>query len=417
MIIAKRYLVVEEIGRGGMGAVFRCQHEVLGREIALKVLLPHVVGSKKAEERFMREAQVAALFRHPNAVEIYDFGRDRGLSYMAMPLLKGEELGSVIQRERGLYVPRMIRLGWQLADALVAAHKQRIIHRDLKPENIIVERSQNGEEQPMILDFGLAHIIDHQVLGRMTTEGRIIGSPAYMSPEQLYGDMQISTASDLYSLGCVFYEMLCGAPPFEGSIFQIASKHVGLVPPLPSERGAELPSALEDLVMRMLRKAAPQRPSASDVRAVLVQLQIEKAGECERGQKLGRETQMLTASKHGFHKLLKPKPAPGQLRLALLGELEAALSTGLRSNGISVEPLEEGIGEAQAVLVAQEELLEQGLKSGLPVIAAIKPGDVQLIAELLRAGIAEVLPLPLKLEDLLRASRRTIRRAQRRGGS
>src|SRR6266516_1290919 len=220
-VVADRYHVVKKLGEGGMGQVYLAEHVKMGRRSAIKVMNPSMVHDPDAVARFNREAANASRINHPNVCAIYDFGETPdGLIYLAMEFIEGEPLTELIEREGALPVPRAAAIFLQTADALQAAHDLGIVHRDLKPDNIMLSRRKGGGDTVKVVDFGIAKAVGGDEAGQKVTKtGLVVGTPEFMSPEQLSGD-KLDGRSDLYSLALVFYRMLAGKLPFEATTVQ-----------------------------------------------------------------------------------------------------------------------------------------------------------------------------------------------------
>ena len=220
-VIADRYHVVKKLGEGGMGQVYLAEHVKMGRRSAIKVMNAAMVHDPDAVARFNREASNASRITHPNVCAIYDFGETPdGLIYLAMEFIEGEPLTELLEREGALPVPRATAIFLQTADALQAAHDLGIVHRDLKPDNIMLTSRKTSGEVVKVVDFGIAKAVGGDQAGQKVTKtGLVIGTPEFMSPEQLSGD-EVDGRSDLYSLALVFYRMLIGKLPFEATSVQ-----------------------------------------------------------------------------------------------------------------------------------------------------------------------------------------------------
>jgi serine/threonine-protein kinase len=209
--LADRYLIERELGHGGMAVVYLARDQKLNRAVALKVLRPELAASL-GTERFLREIEIAAKLTHPNILSVHDCGEGDGLLYYVMPYVDGESLRDRLKRETQLPIDDALRITGQVASALDHAHRHDVIHRDIKPENILLH-----EGEAMVADFGIALAVQQAGGERLTETGLSLGTPAYMSPEQVAGDRAIDARSDIYALGCVLYEMLAnrgraGAP-------------------------------------------------------------------------------------------------------------------------------------------------------------------------------------------------------------
>jgi hypothetical protein len=266
------YAVRAVLGRGGMGAVLLADDTALGRQVAVKVMLPTVAADPIARERFLREARAAAGIQHDHVVQIHHVGEDGGVPYLVMPLLRGEALEARLEREGALPVAEVIRIGAEAAEGLAAAHAQNLIHRDVKPANLWLE-APGGRVK--VLDFGLAR--QETVGDSVTRSGTILGTPAYMAPEQVDG-LRVDARADLFSLGASLYRAATGQAAFGGPTLTavlraVAERH----PPSPHEVNPAIPLALSELIMGMLAKTPGERPpSARAVADALRRLNLAK---------------------------------------------------------------------------------------------------------------------------------------------
>jgi tetratricopeptide (TPR) repeat protein len=252
--LADRYAVERELGRGGMAVVMLARDLKHQRQVAIKVIRPELSESL-GTDRFLREIEVAAQLTHPHILPVFDSGAADGLLYYVMPYVEGGSLRAWLEREPQLPVDLALRLTGQVADALEYAHGRGVVHRDIKPENILLE---SGEA--VIADYGLALAISAAGGERLTESGLALGTPAYMSPEQAAGDTRIDGRTDVYSLGCVLYEMLAGEPPFTGPTAQaVMAKRFGASPPLIRVVREGVPLAVEQAIDRALAKAPADR--------------------------------------------------------------------------------------------------------------------------------------------------------------
>jgi len=252
--------------------VYRVEHTLLGRAAAVKVLQPELSRNQDMVDRFFNEARATAQLQHPGIVEVFDFGyAEDGAAFIVMELLHGENLTSRIAREGRLPWPTACRFARQIASALAAAHRAQIVHRDLKPDNVflVIEPDQR-EERTKVLDFGIAKLADAGASGSVKTRADLImGTPAYMSPQQCRGAGQVDHRADIYSLGCIVFEMVCGRPPFVGEGFgDLVAAHMVTPPPPPRQLAVDLPGPLERLILRMLAKAEADRPQSMEAVAV-----------------------------------------------------------------------------------------------------------------------------------------------------
>ncbi|MCW8139936.1 MAG: serine/threonine protein kinase, partial [Planctomycetota bacterium] len=258
-----KYEVLGKLGEGGMGAVFKARHVLLGTTVALKVVHPQLANSKEAVERFLREARAALEFTHPNAITTREFGRTRdGLLYMTLDFCPGASLRKVLQEQGRLPAPRALSIARQALSALAEAHAKGIVHRDLKPENLLVEHDEQGE-LARVCDFGIAKLLDapgeHE--GESLTGQQVIGTPHYMAPEQACADA-VDGRTDVYAIGCVLYEMLTGERPFVAkSAKDVLMKQISVPPVPPRERApdAGITPALEQVVLKAMAKEPAAR--------------------------------------------------------------------------------------------------------------------------------------------------------------
>lgn len=220
-VVADRYHVIKKLGEGGMGQVYLAEHVKMGRRSAIKVMSPSMVHDPDAVARFNREAANASRITHPNVCAVYDFGETPdGLIYLAMEFVEGEPLTAIIEREGALPLARATAIFKQTADALQAAHDLGIVHRDLKPDNIMVAKNRDGGDLVKVVDFGIAKAVGGDEAGQKVTKtGLVVGTPEFMSPEQLSGD-KVDGKSDLYSLALVYFRMLTGQLPFQADSVQ-----------------------------------------------------------------------------------------------------------------------------------------------------------------------------------------------------
>jgi serine/threonine-protein kinase len=257
------YEVLEQIGRGGMGVVYRAEQVALGRQVALKVIAPELAGDEDFRARFKREYRTAASIDHPNVVPIYEAGESGSQLFIAMRLVPGDDLRDILRTHGGLDPSRAADLVAQVGGALDAAHAAGLVHRDVKPANVLVARV-GGSEHAFLSDFGLTkHVTSH---GGLTRTGQWVGTVDYMAPELVDG-RPADARSDVYSLGCVLFEALTGQVPFprDADMAKLYA-HVQAAPPSPSSLRPGLPPALDDLVARALAKDPDQRPqSAGDL--------------------------------------------------------------------------------------------------------------------------------------------------------
>jgi serine/threonine-protein kinase len=269
-VLADRYHILKRIGEGGMGRVYLGEHVKMNRQCAIKVMSPALVNDHESAARFAREASSAARIIHPNVAAVFDYGESDGLVYLVMEYVEGEALARILAREAPLSVDRALELGRQIADGLGAAHELGIVHRDLKPDNILVARTRMGREVAKVVDFGIAKAMQENAGDALTRTGLVIGTPEFMSPEQLLGD-PIDARSDLYALGCILHLMLTASPPFAATTReQMIKRRLTEEAPHVQHIDPGLPDSLDRIVMRLLaRSPADRYGSAAEVRDAL----------------------------------------------------------------------------------------------------------------------------------------------------
>jgi len=246
------YRIDELIGRGGMGVVYRAYDLRLKRMVALKLMAPELALDQRFRERFSREAELAMSLEHPNVVPIHDAGDIDGRLYLAMRYVEGTDLRALLHAEGALDQARALAICSQVANALDAAHANGLVHRDVKPSNVLLDAS----EHVYLADFGLTRRLDEQ--GGPAGEGRSVGTPAYLAPEQIEGG-QVDGRADVYALGCLLYECLTGEAPFAGSRLAVAWAHLEEEAPSAKARRPELPEAIDAVIRRAMAKEPDAR--------------------------------------------------------------------------------------------------------------------------------------------------------------
>ncbi|WTI73014.1 serine/threonine protein kinase [Streptomyces sp. NBC_00727] len=259
MLVAGRYRLISAIGRGGMGEVWRATDEVLGRAVAVKLLLGEHA-DESATARFRLEAQTAARLSHPHLVAVFDFGAWENRLFLVMELVEGRSLADLLLAQERLGPEQAAHIAGQAAAGLAAAHRQGVVHRDIKPGNLMLD----GEGTVKIGDFGIAQFVDDPSAA-LTTTGHIVGTSLYLAPERALG-RTADAASDMYSLGCVIYQLLLGQPPFRSDTATATLyQHVD-TPPVPlRQRGVDVSAAFDAYLLGLLAKQPEDRPTAQQV--------------------------------------------------------------------------------------------------------------------------------------------------------
>jgi serine/threonine-protein kinase len=292
-VVDNRYRVIEVIGRGGMGVVYRIEHLRMGKIAAMKVLHHDLESDPEVSRRFRTEAAAVSRLTHHNTVQVFDFGAAHGALYLVMEYVRGRDVGSLIDRDGPMSFERAAPLIGQVAAALTEAHELGVIHRDLKPENILVTRTHGGQDFVKVLDFGLAKLGEQGDPGdsasgdRLINTGKaIVGTPYYMSPEQIRGD-PVDARADVYSLGALMYKLLTAEPPFRAKTpVGVLTKHLTepLVPPTERRPDLDLPPEIDAVIARAMAKSRHER--YSDV--ALLAADLAAIYEGEAGASTGR---------------------------------------------------------------------------------------------------------------------------------
>ena len=334
--VVGNYRIGEQLGEGGVGAVYRAEHTQLGKKAAVKVLLEELSNNKDVVARFFNEARAATAIDHPGIVSVFDFGYAVDhRAYIVMEFLEGETLGERRRRLGRLPVPEALTICRQVAGALGAAHARGIVHRDLKPDNIMLVRDPDvlGGQRAKVLDFGIAKLIEHEERSAddtlpavKTKSGKIMGTPTYMAPEQCRGAGDVDHRADIYALGCVLYALICGRPPFlaEASGDLIAA-HILSEPPAPRTVSPEIPEPVEEVLLRLMAKRPDDRYAS--MAEVVAALEGASAGTLPAG--LGRRASAVRPVASGD---LLPTVDDGPKQPTTLGSA-AQQSTSLPTGG------------------------------------------------------------------------------------
>ena len=275
-VLGDRYLLQSRIGRGGMATIYRARDLQMDRDVAVKMLREVYSTNPKFVTRFLREARAASALKHPNIVQVYDYGQTDGNYYIVMELVEGTDLRSYLSSHDVLDVDRAIIIAHDIALGLGAAHRRGIVHRDVKPQNVLI----GIDGSIKLTDFGIVSLYKNANAERLTTSGMTLGTVQYFAPEQAQGEI-VSPAADVYALGIVMYEMLTGHPPFDGnSPVVVAMQHIQDQPEPPGQFNPSIPAALEEIILRCLEKEPGTRfPDGSQLARALEMLGDAKMSE------------------------------------------------------------------------------------------------------------------------------------------
>src|SRR6202166_25554 len=259
-----RYEILEELGHGAMGTVYRAKDPAMDRVVALKTIISLMLASEQAgdfRERFYREARAAGALTHPGIVPVFDVGEHEGLPFLVMEFISGKTLADTVKKGERLTLDRVCEIGQKIAEALGYAHQHGVVHRDIKPANILLtSKETHGIERPKITDFGVAKL----AAGHTTLTGQILGTPAFMPPEQFTG-APVDGRADIFSLGVVLYWMATGEQPFPGESVTAVSYKVGQTEPVPPPKlNPSLPAKLESIILKCLAKNPAERYQSGD---------------------------------------------------------------------------------------------------------------------------------------------------------
>ncbi|NUN15884.1 MAG: serine/threonine protein kinase [Myxococcales bacterium] len=423
-VVSDRYRIEQPLGEGGMGVVFLARQLNLDRVVAIKILRPQLAIDPVARTRFEREARAAATLDHPGVIKIFDFGEHNGLLYLTMERIVGMTLRQLLRATSDtLPIERAISITTQIADVLTATHAISLVHRDLKPENIFLVPSDLGQDRVVVADFGLAIFSADRLGERLTRTGEVMGTPAYLSPEQTRGKA-LGPKVDVYALGCILYEMITGTVPFDGPDVQLVMQQAFAIPDSPRERRPNLliPQTLDSLVMAMLTKSPDHRPDAIAVRQMLLALDPEAS-------------RMLTPRNE-----LKDKPrqhrmvTQGDLRtltmaidgddddtmgasLGVAGPIDEWNMTLLANQGFRPRLLQTTFpGQPVEIILITEpesQYLELANQYAVPTVVMAKNNELSHLAELIRYGVSEIVPHGSEHAELIRRIRRALRRSRR----
>jgi hypothetical protein len=329
------YRIIGVLGRGGIGVVYTAEHNLIGRRAAVKVLNSHYSQDEPMVQRFFNEARASSLIKHPGIVDVFDFGyTEDGAAYIIMELLEGESLAARLARDHKLAPPLALAILRRLATALAAAHRNGMIHRDLKPDNVFLAAHPEDALgfEVKVLDFGVAKLMRPGRAARVTESGALLGTPLYMSPEQCRGAENVDRRSDVYSLGCIAYEMLTGRPPFEPvAAMDVFNAHVSEKPAPLRTHEPDLSPTLDDFVLSMLAKKPGDRPQTME--------EVASAfAAIEGGRELPISVATTTARRRGRPRSSRLPIVLAALAFALAGGLVAAAKLRNRSQAPVAAP-------------------------------------------------------------------------------
>ena len=310
------YVIVGKLGQGGMGIVYLAQQESMDRKVALKILPEHFAAKERMLRRFKKEVRVLACLEHANIVTAFDAGEDNGLHYLAMSYVRGESLDMVVKRDGVMPEPDVLKVLQETVGALAFAwNEHRLVHRDLKPANLM--RDEKGVIK--LMDFGLGTSVEDEE--RTTVTGTVMGTPGYMSPEQVNGCKNLDFRSDIYALGCTAYHLATGRPPFDGGVIQVLAKQLQAKMPDPRETNPKLSDGFVALLQKMLAKRPMDRPNSyaallSDIARITDGRSVVKTGgESETLLEISNDESAVHHSGHEISEPL-PKASPQRNRIS-----------------------------------------------------------------------------------------------------
>ncbi|MBN2409766.1 MAG: protein kinase, partial [Candidatus Aminicenantes bacterium] len=312
-IFAERYLIIDTLGKGGMGKVYKALDQEINESVALKLIKPEIAADREAIERFQNEIKIARRITHKNICRMYHLGREKDTFYITMEYIQGENLKKMIKMTRGMSLGAALGIARQICQGLVEAHRLGIVHRDLKPQNSMLD--EDGGVR--VMDFGIASSVETR---GATLPGMMIGTPEYMSPEQIDGN-PVDARSDIYSLGIILYEMLTGKTPFTGDTpWSVVLKHKNERPHDPREINPAIPEAMSRIILRCLEKSKDKRyQSAEELLSALQDIKEENS----RIETRLRTRQIKAARRRSF-RLPSKKAAGWAVASALLILIAAA---------------------------------------------------------------------------------------------
>jgi hypothetical protein len=379
LALEERYTIEAELGGGGMSLVFLARDVRHARRVVIKVLPPELTHSLGAE-RFLREIRTTAKLNHPHIVPLHDSGEADGLLYYVTPFMEGESLADRIRREGPLPVRRALHITREVADALSYAHAQGVVHRDVKPGNILLL----GQGHACVADFGLARALHTAANRQLTATGLTIGSPHYMSPEQIEDASRVDARSDTYGLGCVLYEMLSGSPPFTGETIQeIFTKHLLEAPPPLRPRRSDVPPKVERALLRALAKAPAERFASTAEFGRALRVAPKQPISTATPPKPGKGPAMRIARLPGLVPTVRIAGLVGLLALVTVGVTWVRRAPAPSAATITVVTLPLDARNAATVPGRTAEALQELLSSGVEIAPGMRVSDG---ASLLKPG-------------------------------
>jgi serine/threonine-protein kinase len=333
------YSILHEVGRGGMGTVHQARHLLLGTRVALKRMLPELARDARTVERFLREARVGARLRHPHIASVLDAGNADGTPWLAVEWIEGETMASLLAHGNPLPLASAVDLLLPIIDALATAHALGVVHRDVKPQNILLSRAPDGATHPVLIDFGVAKILgyDHPPAHAPTTTGSILGTVAYMAPEQIENAGSATEAVDQFAVGVVLYQCITGRMPFSGANayeHMHATLHANPTPP--SQLAVELPPEVDEVVLRAIaRKPENRFPSVRALGGALLPFAGEQAARRWASE---RDQSSLSPFAHTQSERASRRPPPRQ-RAAKWAIGLGLFAAGLVVGGAASRPL------------------------------------------------------------------------------
>ncbi len=428
-VIADRYRIENKLGEGGMGVVYTVRHIGIDRLFAMKVLSPRLSMDTDYQTRFMREAKITARLNHPHVVQVFDSGVYKGLLYIVMEYLDGTPLSELLWTNRIGGIHEILQIGWEISDALGAAHDIGLIHRDLKTDNVLVEENPvTSQRRCVLLDFGLAFIEESDDLGRLTRDSdtNVAGTPLYMSPEQI-SSAALTSATDIYSLGCLLYELVSGETPFEGgdavTVIKVMTRHLFKSPEPLRHKAPDVPLPLEELIMSMLAKDPSLRPDAHTISRNL--RDIKHLPETGRGGSLlsreERQVQAPTKRDDNLQDTAKfDRSKKKQLQVCRIGlwglELGEDHELALASSGFVLSTIFDltQLQDIDLLILGDATLPDiEYLAQRTGVILYVDAGDIANAMPLLRAGVLDIMPHDAGINEIVKRLERVRRRRQR----